>query len=827
MKKILIAIAALLVAAPVLFAVPADPKPFKYTQPDGSIIILQNHGDEYYNWRTDERGRIVEKGADGFYRPITISPQAHRARYARQRPKYSMWSSYENHPSTNLGEVKILCLIANFSDSTFVIDNPRQHFDDMLNQEGYSVNGAIGSVRDYYIDNSLGQYRPHFDVYGPVDLSQSSAYYSNYNKSPMRVKEAILEAVELLGDQITLADYDNDHDGNVDMILFYYPGHNPAEGADAAGIWPHQSSTVIGTAQGLGMNRYFCTSELRGVSGTVPAPIGTTCHEFAHSLGVPDFYDTDYEVNGQARTSSFLDLMDAGSYNDNGRRPPYLSAVERNMLGWSPDPEKIEASQDYVLEPVLYADAQANRAYRIDSRVENEYFILEARDKNTKWDSGLGVSGLVVYHVDKSSLIVADGMTAAYLWENTNMINVYGSHPCYTSLYQGERKYRSDYVFPGSNSITSLDLYDWDGNTAAAGLTDLTVLSEGVSFHATLSHKAVDGYVADRNGHPIEGARVVLSPSAYVFAAVPAVRPNDKSCLTDENGYYCFEMDDNDSDCQVITVRKEGFVSTSLNVLADKQFSRVYFKLFAPGDGGPATLRKYDDSSWFIMKFGSEAEDQAIGIRYTAEELSAMKAAGAALESVTFFGYATVGTDCEAVYLLVDIDGERMLQEDITDIYTPYNYNGFNVSSAGIVIPEGKDLFIGYGLKGVDTSKMPYLVTKPDEPASGACMCCEDFLNSSVWVEHPKYEVILSAVLGLKVPVDFSTHGVSFISLSDGVPTVNVAAGKTIKDSAWYLDGEAVEAPVSIGDLPAGPHTYMVRLRFYDGTSERIYYDVN
>ena len=52
-----------------LLAVPASPKPAVFTQPDGTQIILTMHGDEFYHYLTNEQGEVVEKDADGFYRP--------------------------------------------------------------------------------------------------------------------------------------------------------------------------------------------------------------------------------------------------------------------------------------------------------------------------------------------------------------------------------------------------------------------------------------------------------------------------------------------------------------------------------------------------------------------------------------------------------------------------------------------------------------------------------------------------------------------------------------------------------------------------------------
>ena len=69
MRNLTAILAGLLASAVIALASPASPVPYRYTQPDGSVIILQNHGDEFCSWITCN-GVEVEKGADGFFRPV-------------------------------------------------------------------------------------------------------------------------------------------------------------------------------------------------------------------------------------------------------------------------------------------------------------------------------------------------------------------------------------------------------------------------------------------------------------------------------------------------------------------------------------------------------------------------------------------------------------------------------------------------------------------------------------------------------------------------------------------------------------------------------------
>ena len=847
MKRILIALLALLWLIPLAQAVPAYPGTYKYKQPDGSVIVLQNHGDEYYSWTTDAFGRTMELGADGFYRPVNLNSAAHQARAARARAlnqkKMGVWSSYDNHPETNFGKRKVLCILATFAplkdseenvifSGQYTIQNPRLHFTNMLNQEHYSENGAIGSVRDYYVENSLGLYEPEFDVYGPVQLAHDPTYYDKDQDGHYHVDLAIKEAYELIAQSdpdFNIDQYDTDDNGEVDMVLFYYPGHNEAEQAPSWTIWPHQGTDDYGTLGDKRFTRYFCTSELRGSEGVEPAAIGTTCHEFAHSLGLPDFYDVGKSSYGGEISSRDLtyvfDLMCYGNYNDNGRRPPYLTSLERNMLGWMPTPTTILSGGDYTLKGV-----QGNNAYRIDTEVKGEYFLLECRD-GSGWDSGVANSGLVIYHVDQSNGIISGSTTASYLWSNTNNINSYYGHPCYYIVPSGSSSVSGSHlVFPGEANKTSHAFEDWSGNPANIALSGISFQGEQVSFHV-VSDAAIflDGFVKDVYGQPVSGVTVSLIHSTHEFAAPPLL-PNDETCTTDDNGYYSFTLASTASRNQVVTVMKDGYVSQAANISLTGRNNRQDFVMLKRGQEPPATLKKYDSSQSIYGGNYKPYTSCAVGMLYTADELAELGAVNAVIEKVSFM---TKATKDERVYVVIDIPGEVSFRRDVTEHTQADVFVTIDVSDANIIIPPGKNVYIGYGLTGIDysTSYYPFAMYGPNAPDNGGCYALDDFLNNTGWrklaFQESTFGWAVSATLSRDATIDFTTLDISYIQLVDGVPQAMPAAGKTVYAITWTLDGTAVNGnPPAVETLSAGAHTYMARLEFYDGTAERVYFDI-
>jgi hypothetical protein len=149
--------------------------------------------------------------------------------------------------------------------------------------------------------------------------------------------------------------------------------------------------------------------------------IGTFCHEFSHTFGLPDLYDTDYEDQGgwAAGTWGSTSLMDSGNQNNLGNTPPNYNAIEREILGLS-SPVVISADGKYSLSPInTYGEF-----YRIDTDVENEYYLLECRSNVAgNWDEHIGGSGMLVYHIDKSGAEIDR-------WQGLNTVNAVPGHQC-------------------------------------------------------------------------------------------------------------------------------------------------------------------------------------------------------------------------------------------------------------------------------------------------------------------------------------------------------------------------------------------------------------
>ena len=424
-----------------------------------------------------------------------------------------------------------------FADLSFTVDNPQEAFTALLNEPGYSLNGGTGSARDFYFENSLGVFDPVFDVYGPVAVSNGYSYYGrNLGENDRCPEDALIEGCKGLDNVIDFSRYDNDGDGKVDMVFMYYAGHNEAEGASANTIWPHQwdlsSAGKVFALDGVNVDRYACTSELRGASGSTMCGIAAACHEFGHAIGLPDMYDTDYTTNGYAGALYSYSTMCDGSYNNDGCTPPYFNFEERIFLGWvsESDYRTFDKAGTYTIGP-----ASENIAYRTFTDMDGEYFIYENRPK-TGWDRYIPAGGMLVYHADKSSREVQIGgswggwsVSARDLWdkwEETNSINENGSHPCFYLIPASNQSSLNMYnesgiPFPRSN-VTSYTPVSWNGVAGEISFSDITFSGGVLTLKADVPRVDLDYPTISGAGTYKAGKRFSFQLDIPDDVAVPA-----------------------------------------------------------------------------------------------------------------------------------------------------------------------------------------------------------------------------------------------------------------------------------------------------------------
>ena len=126
------------------------------------------------------------------------------------------------------------------------------------------------------------------------------------------------------------------------MVYIIYAGHSANyHNNKVSNIWPKSGTiTVSNKFDGKSIRRYGVSNELNGSDKTSKNNkkingIGLFCHEFSHTLGLPDIYALDEEAKNQDdQGMEFWDLMDGGTEVRGGRVPASYLAWEREVMGW-------------------------------------------------------------------------------------------------------------------------------------------------------------------------------------------------------------------------------------------------------------------------------------------------------------------------------------------------------------------------------------------------------------------------------------------------------------------------------------------------------------
>ena len=838
-KYILLSVASLFLYIS-LDAAPAYPYPIKYRQPDGSIIEITLHGDEFWHYTTSG-GKVVELGDDGFYHPAVkpfYNPQKRRMNNL-SRPIVP--ARVAGRKSISIGKKRFPVFLVEFSDLKFTVENPVEAFSKMLNERGYSENGGTGSVYDYYYENSCGQFDPAYDVIGPVTLSKGFAEYGGNNDdgSDKDARGAFVEACSLALAQnlIDFSQYDNDGDGYIDNLFFYFAGHNEAEGGSKDAIWPHQSYLGNFSANGVRAGSYACTSEYRGSSGTTMAGIGTFCHEFGHALGLPDFYDTDYEKNGTADAVYAFSLMCNGNYNNNGRTPPYLGALERWILGWIEDLPELGTSQDVNIRPVY-----ENGGCTTPTSVEGEFFLYEVRD-GSGWDRYIKASnkdnppsGMLVYHVDMSDDNLISSYPASSLW-SSNDLNCYGSHPCYY-IVRPTISYSSyqDLMFPGTSGTTTFEGVDWAKQESGYKLTDIAYNDGTAAFKlSAFENRTLSGKVNDSKGRPLQGVQVsvtfdsdaamaALKSSSKLLAPASIKRLSSLQATTGEDGSYSIEIPVSASLDVTVVFSLEYFTTRTEPLKLSKAKATVLdITMFNVSEGEPALLKKYSVPG-SALGFTSSADSWSAtnAVLFKKEELAAY-----AGYKFTTINYMIAGNKADVVDVFIDFGTKRAFTRTIKPEFN--KLHSIDISDAGIIIPENTNVYVGYAVKDITTQYWMTIDGATGVEGGGMMRSGYQTAGGRDWNESG-YNFVISADI-MSVVSPFTSLGIKVISnpgqgepYSAGTEFTfafeNPFAGGVAASTIWYFDGVQTSDPSVV--LTAGTHTIKAVVTYADGSEEEI-----
>lgn len=365
-----------------------------------------------------------------------------------------------------------LVVLVSFSDQQFQAgeEETLETWNRIFNEKNYSESPYVGSVHDYFYDQSYAAFNLIFDLFY-VPLNESRVKYRSTDLDDENSQYLVQDIMEELKMRdIEWSRYDWNGDGYVNQLLIVYAGKGMNDGGDGNTIWPHQwwmsehlkdsepdvycEPIEVSYDDKDYLVDCYCTVQEEGVTS---ASFGTICHEYSHCFGFPDFY------NGSTKYVGSWDLMDYGNYNGDGYCPAGYSAHERWIMGWL---TLTELTTETTLSniPALSDEGQAflvrNDGYA------NEYYIVENRQQ-IGWDAGLPGNGIIIFHVDYDP----------DLWVST----IY-----YPNTYSNKH-----YIIIPANNIPSANSYfcqDW-----AYPYNDNDSLTNNSEPPAVLYHENTDG----------------------------------------------------------------------------------------------------------------------------------------------------------------------------------------------------------------------------------------------------------------------------------------------------------------------------------------------
>ena len=338
----------------------------------------------------------------------------------------------------------------------------------MFSRQGIdALYNPTGSMTEFYLETSYGKYFIIGDVKGWFTVDNDYSYYvaddNGGHMGPTLVYDAVMKATP----DVDFSNYA--YNGTVPGLIVVHAGPGAEQGS--YGIWSHRSSTTVVT-DGVAIGAYTLNPE-EDRSGHI-SNVGVFCHEWGHVLGLPDWYDVDYNPGSEGLGG--WDVMASGSWNDGGRMPSHFSAWSKAIINaphYFSSPTVLTANLANApipmaeLNPVLYI---MKDQFDIDHPGSAEWFMVENRQRYG-FDESLPGSGLLIYHFDplqgdntdpyryRLGLVQADGL---------NQLNFGGSDGDSGDPFPGSTDNREfhDYSVPSAMS--------YEGTTTQVGVWDIT-----------------------------------------------------------------------------------------------------------------------------------------------------------------------------------------------------------------------------------------------------------------------------------------------------------------------------------------------------------------
>lgn len=523
MKKLIYLIVWLVLSINFAFAAYLTNVPQTLNQPNGTVLNCYASGDEFFNWLHDANNFTIIQNDKGWYVyadllndelvptrfiPGVDNPAIYGLKpglmYSEQkimsmrnkfeiptRPSLVNKKTEELQSVRNRGVLNNIAIFIRFADeSGFTQQLP--YFD-----TPYNAKNQV-SVYDYYWNMSYNQLEIKTSFYpqpnGSVILSYQDNYprtyykkynattapdgYKNDNERTIREMNLVKNAVEFVKAQIPPDfDADIDDDNYIDNVAFIVTG-SPEGWADL--IWPHMWALYYYDVRINGarvwnfnflMANWFDSSVLS--------------HEMFHTLGAPDLYR--YYVSGSP--VGYWDVM-ASNLNP----PQHMSMFMKYQYGnWIDNLPVVNKSGWYELNP---SSMKNNSVIKVQSRYNpDEYFVLEYRKDDGRYDKSLPSDGLLVWRINTRYDGNAGGPPdGVYVYRRDGTSTSWGNIAQAPFAEEYGRTKMNDYSTNPKPFLTA-------GGNGGLNLSDVGTLGNTIKFRLNFPPKSPT-LLAPANNHP-------------------------------------------------------------------------------------------------------------------------------------------------------------------------------------------------------------------------------------------------------------------------------------------------------------------------------------
>ncbi len=256
-----------------------------------------------------------------------------------------------------------------------------------------------GDVLDWFLlPGKRADYEPAVAPEGPDQNLQQARL------DCQAIFDMVTASMEAADDEFDYAQYDNDNDGDIDLVTILYTGpHTGWYGFWWAYQWNFQKFVEEAKHRlfdGKRLNQFVFQFVKTRDNGADFNP-HTLIHEMGHAFGLPDYYDYKSGKGPDGGIGS-LDMMDGNWGNHNAFSRWLLDWIELEVIGSGP-PKTVSLVAAGSQEPGPKGVAVFPGLSRRNAP-DQEMFIAEYRAQvgNDEGEGSIPGRGLLIWHVDAS-----------------------------------------------------------------------------------------------------------------------------------------------------------------------------------------------------------------------------------------------------------------------------------------------------------------------------------------------------------------------------------------------------------------------------------------